>query len=433
MSQITSKHIYRNFLALIISQYGGLMCNISLSILITRFLSPEDFGLTAQLLFYLIAFNWAFEWGWDQAFMSHKELDLNAAASTHLVIRTSLGIMPFILLSILHVSGYSSLSNQNSKYLILLSLAYFFEKIGLTYKTILERNYKLYKTAILEFFANFIAYSIAVVCAYKGLGVVSLIIQRIVEKSILAIGYFTLSPWKIGKDFSTTILKIYFKSFGLATWLGGVFAITIYDFMPYLIARLSSTYQAGLYEKAFNLATFPMILTGIASKITIPLYTQYQYEKQNIRNVFVRSQSLKLIFIAPLQLMLLLFSSYWIKLILGTKWIPMIPIYQVMTIYGFFRAFFDDVPSLFMYGFKNPWELTKSQILQCLLIIILGPLFIIKLDALGGAIAISIMMSFATIVFWKNIFFQIECSLIEFKKSIKSSPKLFKELINFKQ
>jgi len=429
MSHELRSKVVRNFISLSLGQYGGMLCNIGFSIWLTRILSPHDFGLLAMALFYFIFFNWAVEWGWEQGFMAHKEIPLNTAASTHFWIRCVLGLVPLLTFSIGYplmektvIAGYIPL-------LLQLAAIYWLEKVGLTYRTILERSYRLHTLAGLEFCTVVSSYIVAIIAALNGFGIYSLVLQRFVEKGLISVAYFFVSPWKIGFDFDWNVAKLFFKTFGIATWLGGIFSLTIYDFMPFLIGMLSTTDQAGLYAKAFSMATFPVMLTGIFGRLTVPLYTQYQFNVPEIRNIFVKTQAIKMILLLPTQLLMALCAHIWIPLLLGNKWLPMIPIYQVMTIYGIARAFFDDVPAVYLYGFKNPWKLTRSQILQSIVIMALGPVLVYFFQAFGGAIAISCMLVIAAALFWKHVCTTLECDIHSFFEFFISLPALTKSYL----
>lgn len=423
MNSISSNHIIKNFIALVISQYGGMVCVMFFSLWLTRLLSPNDFGIIAISLFYLTVFNWVTEWGWDQAFMAHKEIDLHKAASSHLALRFCLGSIPFfVFLLFKNVMSY-----ELCKIVILLALIYWIERIGCTYKIILERAYHLQKIASLEFMATCLSYGFAVLAALKGFGVYSLVVQRFIEKGIITGGYIILSPWKIGFDVDRVVIKTFFKSMGFATWLGGIFGLAIYDFMPFLIGTIANVQQAGLYSKAFSLATFPLMLTGVFSRITTPLYTHYQESDADIKKVFVRAQTIKFFIITPFQLFLCISAPWWVVHVLGAHWAAMVGIYQVMCFYGFFRSFFDDVPNVLIYGFKNMWALTQSLIIQSMVILIVGPLCVLWFGALGGACAISCMMIVGVILFWRKVFSVIDCSWYDFYVCFRSMPMWMKD------
>lgn len=430
MSEIAKEKIIKSFVSLSLGQYGGMLCNITLSIWLTRILSPKEFGMLAIALFYFIFFNWIVEWGWEQGFMAHKEIPLEKAASTHFWIRCILGLVPLITFGVGYIFFHQYSFMQHGDLFLPLAGIYWMEKLGLTYRTILERTYRLDMLAGLEFITTVGSYIVAIIAAFHGFGVYSLVLQRLVEKGLISLAYFFASPWKIGFDFDLAVAKLFFKTYGLPTWLGGIFSLTIYDFMPFLIGILSNTTQAGLYAKAFSMATFPVMLTGIFARLTVPLYTRYQFDREEMKKIFVNAQGIKMILLIPTQLAMGLFAHLWIPKLFGAQWLPMIPIYQMMTVYGIARAFFDDVPAIYLYGLRQPWVLTKSQILQSCIILLLGPLLVLKLQAFGGACAISAMLTIAAVLFWRDVFFDLECGLRDFVIFFVMLPRTVKSSIH---
>jgi teichuronic acid exporter len=404
-----------DFVFLAFGQYGGMFCNIIFSIFLTRLLSPSDFGIIASLLFLLNFFNWICEWGWEQALMAHKEIPLETAASTHLLLRFFLGAIPFFTFNILlKLMGQEVLAPDKTLIILAIVLAYWVEKVGLTYKTILERNSLLKSIAFFEFFSSVASFAAAFIAAWYGFGALSLAVQRLVEKALLLTGYVWASPWKFGLNFEWSVLKIFFKTFGVASWVGGVFGLAIYDFMPFLLGRLVGMHQAGLYAKAFSLATFPLMLTVVFNRITAPLYTKNQFEAAKLRRYFVKAQVYKMVILFPLQLALAICAPFWILTVFGTRWSELVVVYQVMACYGLARAFFDDVPPLIALGFKKPWELTKNQIFQSIFIIIFAPISVIKFGALGAAVVMSLSMILSVLFFWRVVFGFVRCTTKRF-------------------
>ena len=291
----------------------------------------------------------------------------------------------------------------------------------MTYKTILERNSLLKSIAFFEFFSSVVSFVVAFVAAWNGFGALSLALQRLVERLLLLVGYVWASPWKFGLNFRWSVFKTFFKTFGVASWVGGVFGLAIYDFMPFLLSRLVGMHQAGLYAKAFSLATFPLMLTVVFNRITTPLYTSSQFEVAKLRRYFVKAQVYKMVILFPLQLALVFSAPLWMIKIFGTQWTGLVVVYQVMACYGLARAFFDDVPSLLALGFKNPWELTKNQVFQSIFILIFSPIAVIKFGALGAAAIMSLSMLLCTLIFWRVVFGAVRCTKKRFLALARSA------------
>lgn len=409
-----------DFLSLFVGQYGGLACTFIFSIVLTRLLDPADFGLYASLFFLLNLFQWVTEWGWDDALMAHKEIPLQVAASTHLVIRCVLGSIPLVFLPLFTwLTGYSA-DPQAVSLLRWFAVSYLLESIS-THRVILERNSELKTLAFLELGAHIVGSASAAIAALHGWGVFSLVLGDAVEDVIELCGYIIGSRWRWGFSFSWDVAFTFFKSFGIASWLGGVFGLAIYSFMPFLIGQLADLHQAGLYERAFSLGTFPLMLSAVCNRITTPLYTQCQFMVPSLRKYFVKVQTYKLILLVPMQLLLAIGASWWIPLAFGPSWIALVPVYRIMACYGFIRSFFDDVCPLVTLGFKNPWELTKTQIVQSIFIVTVAPLVVSQFGAIGGSLVMTAAMALAAALFWRGALTRVRCSWKRFLALARSA------------
>lgn len=409
MSSSLHGSVVSNFLFLFMSQYGSMVINIVFSLFLTRLLIPADFGLVAIILFYFNFSNWIAEWGWEQGFLAHKELPLDTAASSHLFVRGLSGLLPLIGCAVVLCVNPPA-SPTLATLMLLCAVAYFIEKVGFVYRTVLERVYNLKAMAVYEFWASVVSYLCAVAAAYAGWGVLSLGVQRIVEKSLMLCGYWRHSPWKWGVAVDVRLIITLCRSFGLASWVGSIFALVIYDFMPFFVGYCVSQHQAGLYAKAFTTATFPLMLTAVCLRLVAPLYAHYQFNTQQLRSIFIKVQAFKLVVLVPGQLFMMVTSSYWIPQLFGPAWVEMVPVYKIMAVYGLVRAFFDDVPAVLALGFKQPWELTKNQAVQAVCIVICAPVLVHYYAALGGAIAMTTAMLCAAVSMWVIALRTLHCS-----------------------
>lgn len=424
---ITHNQIIKNFAWLLSSNIGSTLCNTVFSLWLARLLSPSDFGIVAISLFYFNCFNLIVNWGWRQGFMAHRNIDLNTAASTHFWVRFFLGGIPLATLLLGQKFLQPFILQSHYSVIIILSVVYFIERLALTHRLVLEKTYHLKILAWLECSATLLGYILAIIAAKHGYGVYSLVVQSFITKGVAAVGYVIASPWKIGFAFDKNVAKLFLRTFGYATWLSGVFGLMLYHFMPFLIGMFSDTYQAGLYAKAFMIATFPLSITDIFERLTTPLYSAYQTSMADLKNVFLKTQAFKLLLLVPVQLVMGITASTWVPLVLGRHWIPMIPIYHILIVYGIFRAFFDDVPAIFLYGFKSPWELTLNQIGQAFVILLIGPVLVYNYQAFGGACAIAFVMMMATIHFWSRVFKKTEITVKDFYTSCINMPTTLKQ------
>ncbi len=411
---------------LIVSNFSGTAFSIFFSILMTRFLLPVDYGFIASKLFIFSLLNWLSDWGFEQALLAWSDGDFLKAAGTHLSMRFAFGFLPVIILSILWLFNLRAIE-QSFIVLLVLACSFFFQKVGFTFKTVLEREGRLKRLAGLELFASIFSIFLAFCMAMRGFGALSLAGQLFVERAILLVGYFFACEQRIIFNFDLVIAKKFFSTFGLPSTLSATFGLAIYDFMPFLIDRLSGVAEAGLYARSFSIATMPLMITGVFGRISNSLYCQNQFDQMALSKWFCSLQLLKGFLIVPAQLFLMITVPWWSTKLFSGRWAGLSQVYLILAIYGLVRSFYDDSTNLISIGFKAPWKFTESQAIHFLMIMTCGPILVYLFRAKGGAFAMAISMLLVTVRFWTiifkflalsvNKFFNLACSTLYFSAS----------------
>ena len=349
---------------LLLSQYGSMVVSIFFTFWLARLLGPSEFGRFAIGVFSFDIFNALTDGGWEQGvfFASHDNPD--TAYATHLFVRVILGCIPlFVLLGALCVAP--SLVVGGSKCIaVLLALAFWCEKASLTYKTILERTFALRRLAFFEMAALVASFVCALLSVYLGYGFLALPLQRLFEKIFVLLGYIFASPWKFSWHIDFGLIRSWIHSFGFVTWTGGLLSLFLYDFIGAFVGVSAGAHSGGLYARSFKMATLPLMVTTAFGRITTPLYAHSAGSKADIKKTFLTAQLAKVLLIIPAQVVLTLCAPWWIVRVLGEQWRAAVVLYQVLTVYGAVRAFYDDVPAVFVYGLRYPWIMIQQHLVQ---------------------------------------------------------------------
>lgn len=391
-------------LSLLVGQYGSMACSVLFTFWLARLLDPADFGRLAVGVFSLDIFNAFTDWGWEQGILTAEHETLSRAYSTHFVVRCILGGLPFFVGLGLIFFDVTLFSSTVHRIALALAVGFWAEKISLTYKTILERSYALKRLAFLETCALLGSFCCAIVAVQAGWGMFALVVQRLMERILLLIGYVCMSPWKCGLEFDVSIFKRWIRVFGYQTLIGGLLSLFLYDFMGAFVGVKSGTHEGGLYARSFKMATLPLMITTVFNRLAIPLYAASKGNLQTIKTIFLKAQFVKALLLIPIQLLFVLTASLWIPWVLGDQWGDAIVLYQVLGVYGILRGFYDDVPSLFMYGVRWPWVQLQQHVVQACCMALMVALFTPWLS--GALLAASIMcgaMFLTVIALWLRV------------------------------
>ncbi len=130
--------------------------------------------------------------------------------------------------------------------------------------------------------ANLIGVTTGVIMAHRDFRVWSIVGMYLTTQSVNSILLWMFSDWKPGLYFSTEKLKKHFD-FGNKLMLSGILNAVFDNIYSVLNGKFCSVRQLGFYDRAKVFNNYPVtILTTIIAKVTYPLLSNIQEEKERI-------------------------------------------------------------------------------------------------------------------------------------------------------
>jgi len=115
------------------------------------------------------------------------------------------------------------------------------------------------------------------------------------------------------------------------------------------VGRLLGTSSLGIYDMAYRLSLIPLSdISDVVSKVTFPVYVQLSDDMKRLRRAFLRTFLAVVGLVVPISLVLFFYPLEIVTLLLGTKWLEVVPVLQVLAIFGAVRAFSVFLSSLFL-------------------------------------------------------------------------------------
>lgn len=405
---------------LLLSQYGSMAVSILFTFWLARLLGPAEFGRFAIGVFSFDIFNALTDWGWEQGVFLAPESEKNSAYATHFFVRGVQGVLPLlgILGVILVAPGF--IPYELRLVGCVLALSFCLEKVSLTYKTILERSFALKRVAFFEFLGLLGSFLCALGAVKLGCGFIALPLQRLFEKAFILFGYVVASPWRFSSSMDFGLLRRWISSFGFATWSAGLVSLALYDFVGAFVGLSSGVVNGGLYARSFKMATLPLMVTTAFNRITTSLYAHASGDLETVKGIFLRAQFSKMLLIFPAQVFLAVTAPWWIVRVLGEQWAGAVVLYQLLTIYGGVRSFYDDVSAVFLYGMQYPWIHIQQHVVQvCCMIASWMFLKNYYAGAILGALVMSGGMVGVALWIWRRVFVDLAVSVHDVMSAVR--------------
>ena len=153
------------------------------------------------------------------------------------------------------------------------------------------------------------------------------------------------------------------------------------------VARLLNAFSLGIYQPSYTIASLPEnAIAQQLSKVTFPVYVKMTEDKERIKRGFVRTFWTTLLIIAPFGILMFFFSDPIVRIILGNKWLPAIPVLRVLSLFGIVRALTNLFYPVFL-AFKKQNYVTITLLASIVVLLILIVPMTMRFGITGAALA----------------------------------------------
>lgn len=299
-------------------------------IVLARALTQDVFGVFGIISFVVFTFLSFFsDIGFGAALIQKKDELTDDDTRTTFTIQQSLVTIILIIawLTSLPVANFYHLGLQGSWLIRVLSLSLFFTSFKTIPSILLERQLKFEKLVIPEIIETLVYNAIAVYMALHGYGVWSLVIAILARVIIGALALNLLAPWHIGWAFSRKSVRS-LLSFGVPYQLNSVLALIKDNITPTLIAYWYGPAAVGFVNLAQNIATRPMEIINIVSRVMFPAYSRIQHDTERLKRWIEKSVSFMAYLYLPAITGLLITARPILEYLYAdksAKWLPSLP------------------------------------------------------------------------------------------------------------
>jgi PST family polysaccharide transporter len=371
------------------------------AVLLTRLLSPQDFGVVALALFFNTFITPFAVLGIDNALIQKKDLSPESF-STHFLLRTGLGagllLLGFLVSPVLrHI--YADRQVVVDVLLVLLAIN-LLDATFATGNAIVRRELR-YGTVALLNLASSIAMTItAPLLAYLGAGLWSLVAEQAVGPMVRWLGFWLfIRPWKPSFRFSLAEAQAQIR-FGAHLVYSNLLGILLDRFDDFWTGSALGTTALGYYSRAYELAQYPERV--LATPITNVFFTTYAAVQENaleLSKAFFRSSSFLIRAGLWMAVGLLAGAPELVEILFGRVWLPIVPVFRLMLVYLVLSPIYNNA-SYLVIGAGRPHVLTNVRLLQAGLFVLAVIAFAYLWGINGVAIAADLMMLTGTVILY---------------------------------
>ncbi|MBN1448628.1 MAG: oligosaccharide flippase family protein [Bacteroidetes bacterium] len=371
---------------------------ISVAIL-GRLLLEEDFGLLGtanaiiQFTFILSAFS--LNLSIIQSQEEHEHL-----FGTAFVLNIGLSLVSLILtgISVLVYQLFRDLSHLEMAVVFSLAIANVFNLFGQLFDAILQRKLEFKKTSSIAFLMNLGNPFVAVLLAFLGAGVWSLVAGQVAAGMIFMMGGYLFAGWRVNLAFSWSTAKWFFqigKSF-----LGSRSLEVVYTELDRLVIKSMNSYvQVGIYDRAVMASRYPArVVTPAIINVAFPVYSRLKQDTQQLSEAYALVNYFLVRVLLPFGLIFSLIPDYFMVAVLGEKWIHSAAVLRVLSFYAVLHPMVENYRVL-LYSLGKPEEVAKVRLIQILFFIPVLVAFVSFFGIIGAAWALLLSILITYVIF----------------------------------
>ncbi len=372
--------------------------NISIGIFLARLLSPTEFGLLGMITVFTGFMQLFNDFGFGAALIQKEQID-NKDLNSVFWFNLLTGLVFFMLLfwvSNLIADFYKT--PQLVELIRWVALIFILQALTYVQQTLFRKNLDFKTIFLVELFGMLAGGGTALILAYFGFGVYSLIVQLLVNSLITVVSLWLFSSWRPAFEFSVERIKN-LLGYSLPLMGSSILGYVLGNLDKLLIGRFLGNQSLGLYSRAYSLMVFPVgQISGVISQVMFPSLAQIQTDKNRIKEIYLKMNRIISFVTFPLMGLGFLLAEPFVLFVLGEQWREMIPLFKIFTFIGALQSIGTLIGNIFMA--LGEMKLYFKVNLYSGIVFILASIIGLQFGIYGVAISYSIASLFVGIPQW---------------------------------
>ena len=169
--------------------------------------------------------------------------------------------------------------------------------------------------------------------------------------------------------------------FGKWMFVFGIIVYFVNQLDRAVVGKVLGATQLGYYQMAFVIGTLAAVqINAVIGRVAFPLYSRLLDGENGVRSAYLAVLDACSMLIFPITCAIVIFAHDIVTIILGTKWLPVVPVLQIIALKGLFWALAAATGGPMYFAFGRPDINVRINLVQ---LVILGSLIYPVADRYG--------------------------------------------------
>ncbi len=306
------------------------------TMVLSRFLTPDDFGMIGVLSIIFTVANILLDSGLGGSLIKEEtisKLDCSTIAAFNVIVSLIIYLLLFAFSG--SIENYFGIPELSSVVKVI-SIVFPITALGIVPSSILKRSLAFNKIFMCSIIGVTIASVASVLIAIMGGGVYALVFYQIVVNAVTVSCKYVFSKYKISFKFCLENFKKLIP-FGLYTSIVSIVDTIYENLLTAMTGKYLNVRKAGyLYQAKRSEETLSSSLAVALGVVAFPVLTKIKSNVIKFTQESLNTFRVITLLVFPLQITVSIFSKEIITILFGQKWEPAAPYLEVLMIAGMF-------------------------------------------------------------------------------------------------
>lgn len=312
--------------------------SLGIAAILTRILTPRDFGLVAMTAVFTGFLNVLSKVGIAKSLINEPELTEAQRSSAFWVSLASGGAIALLTMAAAPLVAHFYREPQVTPIMIAIGALFVVSAFARVPEALLTRELRFRGLAVGKVAATLAGGALGIGAALAGLGVWSLVIYQAGVTLANTLIFWLLVPWRPRWQFSRSATR---AMAGFAANLSGaqVFNYWTRNADNLLVGRYLGPVELGFYSRGYNLMLVPLIqFSEVIGAVMWPSLARIQHSPERVRSVVERAIGVLALALAPLSIGAFVLADQLLLVVLGPQWTPAVAVFRILALAGLLQS-----------------------------------------------------------------------------------------------
>lgn len=315
------------------------------TLVLARLLLPNDFGIVALATAVLGLLEVLSEFRLDIALIQNQN-----ATPDHYHTAWTMGLIRAAFIALLLLLGTNLTESifdepRMGDVMYVLALVAFLDGLQSVNTVNFRKDLQFHKEFIFLILPKIVSFVVTIICAVAWRDYWALVVGMLSHRTITVVSSYIVAPYR---PRITLVSHRDILSFSVWLWAVSMLGFFARKIDTLLLGTQVSKTEVGQYHIAQEIATLPSSdLASPIARALFPGFAKVAHNTPRLRELYLQTVQGVTLLVFPAAIGLSLIAEPAVALLLGDKWLPIIPLVQIMAAYGALEVIVSGLPTVY--------------------------------------------------------------------------------------